>query len=1043
MKNSLIKLPCLFLSILSMLFLNGKLDAQNVCTFIPNISPVPGPNHNAISIMAGCEPIVFKVVPGWSDTPLEIGEVLIEIVRDVPFEVVDLGDFTKEEVFVHGILEKTLFKVRCNPAEVPWADKFLVLRDLYGGQARFTYEYKCLSDPGYKRDITFLYNSSNGFVVQGSLQELINNSRLANQANSCSNRQQLIINGNLDIDAGYYCLIGHGNYQNGAYHIRLLPGSKITVKSGNILTLNENYLVACDGHRWNSIVVEPGAILKVFNSTFDNGHFEIEAKSGSTVIVKNSKFKDAAIGVHADEFVNLDVEDSEFIFQGFNASYAGEPALEAKTWSGIYAEKSGVRVNSGAFINLLNGVRTLDSKLTVDGSIFKNIWEVGNSNMNNGSAEKSNGKAIHATGLPNNTLVSNCTVDNCNWGIYSKGVNCTASNNHMTNVLTGMQFDYSPGRKFDIKHNNIAAVNRGINFSWTGEVSSIIVNEQNTIQLMGQNAIGIELVETRGNLKTIFQNDIQIGNGYKGIHHLNSGGTWTYNNSIYANGTQPLPNAGISIAGGRDNLVACNYLSSSMDCNNLGLYVIESANNVDIGNHAVGWLNDFQFIGTCLGTTFANNKIGNANHGLILGITQGSHGARIGVQEHMGNRWIGTYAKAAKQYGPPQDRIGSNFIVNAQDPNNPDLKPNNFSELVNDRWFEHAQGSVRNWNCNLGIGSGNSNPFPRVFPRSDDYFIANDAFSAGYDWGARIWTDRRQLYRQILEEDYTERMPEEFNNFFNVYTNTTVGQFEIIEKGIREVFLNAAIIIQTVNENLLALENLDQSITAITNQMFIITDLEIQANLQAQLNILLAQKTSLQSTQTSLANQWSILIQNELGQLLQTNNGIQVNAIYEQNQQEVNQIMLQKMIANDWSFSATEREQIETISKQCPLYGGGGIYRARALKAIYNLDRYDDEAICNQVATISPQSYPGNVWERISLFPNPANDRITLITDEEEKGINEIEIFTMEGKLVMKENVKFVNEEISFSIHHLEQGLYYAKVYLTNGKVVSKKFMKQ
>ncbi|MBK8644723.1 MAG: T9SS type A sorting domain-containing protein [Saprospiraceae bacterium] len=1023
-----------------MFYFNGLLEAQNVCTFIPNISPVPGPNHNAISSMAGCEPIVFKVVPDWSGTPQGIGEVLIEIIRDVPFEVVDLGDFTKEEVCVNGILEKTLFKAKFDPAEVPWADKVLVLRDLYGGQARFIYEYKCLSDPYYKRYITFLYNSSNGFVVQGSLQELINNLKLASQANSCSNRQQLIINGNLDIDAGYYCLLGHGDYQNGASHIRMLPGSSITVKSGNVLTLNENYVIACDGQRWNSIVVEPGAILKVFNTTFDNGHFEIEAKSGSTVIVKDSKFKDAAIGIRADEFANVDVEDSEFIFQGFNASYAGEPALEAKTWSGIYAEKSGVRVNAGSFINLLNGVRTLDSKLTVEESNFNNIWEVGNSNI---SAEKSNGKAIHSAGLPNNTLVSNCTVENSNWGIYTKGVNCTASNNHMKNVLTGMQFDYSPGRKFDIKHNNLAAVNRGINFSWTGEVSSIIVNERNTIQLMGQNAIGIELVETRGNLKTIFQNDIQIGDGYKGIHHLNSGGTWTYNNSIYANGTQSFPNAGISIIGGRDNLVACNYLSSSMVCDNIGIYVLESANNVDIGNHAVGWLNDFQFVGTSLGTIFANNIFGSANHGLVLGVTQGSYGDRIGVQEHMGNRWIGTYAKAAKHYGPPQDRIESKFIVNAQDPNNPDLKPNNFSELVNDGWFAHAQGSVRNWKCNLGIGSGNSNPFPRVFPRSDDYFIATDAFDAGYDWGSRIWTDRRQLYRQILEEDDAESIPVEFNNFFNAQTNTSVGQFELIEKGIRDVFLSAAIFTQSVNENLLVMESLDQSIASIKNQLVNIIDLEFQASLQSQLNVVLAQKTSLLNTQTSLVSQWNASIQNDLSQLLKTNNGIQVNAIYEQNQREVNQIMLQKMIANDWSFSETERVQIETISNQCPLYGGEGIYRARALKAIYDLDRYEDEAICNQAATIRTQSYPGNEWERISLFPNPASDRITMIVSGKDEGINEIEIYTMEGKLVMIENVKFVNNEISFSIHHLERGMYYAKVYLSDGSVGSKKFMKQ
>jgi len=561
--------------------------------------------------------------------------------------------------------------------------------------------------------------------------------------------------------------------------------------------------------------------------------------------------------------------------------------------------------------------------------------------------------------------------------------------------------------------------------------------------LTGQNAIGIDLVETKGNLKTIFQNNIHIGNGYKGINHENSRGSWIYNNAIFADGLNSLPNIGISITGGSDALVACNLLSSSMVCNNQGLYVSESLNNADIANYADGWQYDFQFAGTSLGTVFANNKMGNANHGLIMGFAQGNFGARIGVQEHKGNRWIGNHLKGAKHYGPYGERVDSKFIVNAQDPNNLDLKPNNFLELVNDGWFADDKGTFEDLNCNLGIGSGSTNTTPRIFPRSDDYFIATDAFDAGYEWGSRIWTDRRQLYRQILEEDDAQSMPVEFNNFFNAQTITSVGQFEIIEKGIREVFLNAATINLIVNENLLALENLDQSIMAITNQMFNITDLEIQVNLQTQLNNLLVQKTNLQSTQTSLANQWSVHVQNELSQLLQINNGIQGNAIYEQNQREVNHIMLQKMLANDWSFSATESEQIEAIANQCPFYGGEGIYRARALKAIYALDRYEDEAICNHAATIRTQPSPGNEWEGISLFPNPASERITMIVSGKDEGINEIEIFTMEGKLVMMENVKFVNEEISFSIHHLEQGMYYAKVYLTNGSVVSKKFMKK
>ena len=98
---------------------------------------------------------------------------------------------------------------------------------------------------------------------------------------------------------------------------------------------------------------------------------------------------------------------------------------------------------------------------------------------------------------------------------------------------------------------------------------------------------------------------------------------------------------------------------------------------------------------------------------------------------------------------------------------------------------------------------------------------------------------------------------------------------------------------------------------------------------------------------------------------------------------------------------------------------------------------------CNQAATIRTQPSPGNEWEGISLFPNPASERITMIVSGQDEGINEIEIFTMEGKLVMMENVKFVNEEISFSIQHLERGMYYVKVYLSDGSVGSKRFMKQ
>ena len=143
--------------------------------------------------------------------------------------------------------------------------------------------------------------------------------------------------------------------------------------------------------------------------------------------------------------------------------------------------------------------------------------------------------------------------------------------------------------------------------------------------------------------------------------------------------------------------------------------------------------------------------------------------SRIGTQEQLGNRWTGTHIKGAYHYGNQQDRTFSLFTVNAQDPNNPDLKPNNFNEVVGIQWFEHNSNPLAlNFSC-IGLGSGNPNPLPRVFPRTDDYFIVNNNFDTSYNWGSRIWTDRRQLYRELLnqyEQGNGSSIPQSFNTFF-------------------------------------------------------------------------------------------------------------------------------------------------------------------------------------------------------------------------------------------------------------------------------------
>jgi hypothetical protein len=72
----------------------------------------------------------------------------------------------------------------------------------------------------------------------------------------------------------------------------------------------------------------------------------------------------------------------------------------------------------------------------------------------------------------------------------------------------------------------------------------------------------------------------------------------------------------------------------------------------------------------------------------------------------------------------------------------------------------------------------------------------------------------------------------------------------------------------------------------------------------------------------------------------------------------------------------------------------------------------------------------------IKLYPNPATDQITLIT--EDQNINTIEIFNNLGQKVLTPNM--LNNSIDIS--NLTKGIYFMKLSFQNGETISKKFIK-
>ncbi|MBK7232333.1 MAG: hypothetical protein IPH93_08720 [Saprospiraceae bacterium] len=1013
------------------------------CAFYPYFSP-----NSHFGSKAGCENFTITVTPSWVDPPVRKGDVIISLRRrGEPFNIVDLGDYTLVNQFESGVFIGHLFYYSFDldeyDDEVP---KSVVLSDLFGTQGGLIYYYKCHDQSEYYNTSTINYNGDFGMVVNGSLNTLIETRQWASPAASflSGSERQFTVDGNFDIDVPLYCFMGQESQQHGTAHIRMLPGSSITVRSGNTLKIQDNYVIACDGHRWNSIEVESGATLILENTVLDNGHFEVNALAGSTVIATGSTFKDGAVGIHAEEGSKIVVDNCNFYFSGSLYSfYSGEPSiLGNRTFAGILADNSNIDVsNESTFDNLLNGIKGFNSNISVEDCSFTNISDFGTNNWTLGNAFNHNGKGIHSGSTSGNTLkIENSVFDDVMCGIYTRGVNSTVIGNEMTEVLTGMQFDHSPGRNFDIKGNTISAEARGINFSWTGEVLSTAINEENDITLTGANSIGIDLTETRGQLKLIDHNDVSVGEGQTGINLFNSQNFWTFNNTVLSNGSLARPNFGIGIFGGRNNITLCNLLNSSNSGSaNSGLFVSESPNGGHAGNLAEGWHFDFHFVSDALGTVFASNRMDDANHGLALGYPLSQIGAMIGQQIHKGNRWIGTHTIGAANYGGIQDFENSRFIIHAEDQSNPDLSPNNFEELENQGWFEHDPANHFTLNCGT-VGAG-VNPVPRSFPRSDDEFVATGVYDTTYDWGTRIWSSKRQLYAELLERGSLQSYPSIYGSFFNANATTTIGRFEQMERGIYQAYHARANDYVQINDWLVEEDSLFNLALGILTDLATEEDSSAMIGLLDDLSVLSESLQDLQSDRLALASDLDSLLAIPLGNLLLLNDTLTVSEDYEEYQQYVNALYFYMLTDSEWELDSTQRVEIEFISELCPYFAGPAIYRARALRSLYELVHYSDDTICHEAASERTRfSIPKNT-SKIKVFPVPTTDYLLVNVPENESQIKKYWIFGLEGKMVDDQKTNPV-WNLFIPLTDLQNGFYFLELEFISGKRETIRFIK-
>jgi hypothetical protein len=139
---------------------------------------------------------------------------------------------------------------------------------------------------------------------------------------------------------------------------------------------------------------------------------------------------------------------------------------------------------------------------------------------------------------------------------------------------------------------------------------------------------------------------------------------------------------------------------------------------------------------------------------------------------------------------------------------------------------------------------------------------------------------------------------------------------------------------------------------------------------------------------------------------------------------------------NDIIFSGSEGiAKLNISEKKLEVLRDYGSYGRSSYSSVLN------KAIFIEGYTITEMTITDGVIEfkdnnLIKLYPNPAADQITLIT--EDQNINTIEVFNNLGQKVLTPNM--LNNSIDIS--NLTKGIYFMKLSFQNGETISKKFIK-
>jgi hypothetical protein len=653
--------------------------------------------------------------------------------------------------------------------------------------------------------------------------------------------------------------------------------------------------------------------------------------------------------------------------------------------------------------------------------------------------------------------IVNSDISGVTYGVMSQNMSAITSfkNNSISSSLGGI---YSTNTSPNILEGNIGELGVGNGNTFNGGTKSVgiyigdynlsllpnklsIVN--NTFNQNGQDAIGIY---NRVNALVIDKNTI-IGNYQPQpptptpLGGLAAGGRILLNNSQFARVSANtitlargfILNGALALDGSLRTQVKSNMITFPLPT----AYNNRTSKGIAITNSKGNWLCDnkvfngrvgVQIMGESgtgnqiptkiMGTFLRNNSIG------IGFVAYGNTGNQINFANDYGTGSNGKNADADNgcvTFNPSSTftETYSTFTLTSRPALSTICSPNPSA------WFRQATTGIPDRLCDARETNAPLIKTWELQPTDEAIATGSDNPSNALGIGT-LWTQQQDLYVRLKEHSELLGKNKLIDAFFMSSQDGSIGQLYEISHGLSNLYfqnenIKTLFFLLDSSKNVLIskIANLDTSLinptSGIVNHVLVVQ----RENLLSQLGLVSDQLSH-------ISEDLNANMHNQAARYLDLNANIPVSKEYEVIEQSVNDVYLKYMLSNDHILTDVQKSIIRVAAAQCPVSGGTGVYRARAIQQVFENMTYDNEELCtteNTKGYFRKSMITGNF-----IFPNPTDGDITVVIKNPATANTKFTVSNIFGQIVFERDLQEGQAQFNFNLDNLGQGLFICNI---------------